>query len=548
MTGGRGPLTAFECEAVAMFSVGGRGARGVEAIRTAIRAIGSYRLSPSGPAPSDTLSIPSRVARLARSGSAAASAAMCLSIVCLGAGLAQAAREPTNTFLTRQAVMQPPRIPISVFADEEAQPDEVAQAEQDDAVVPPVKRQRPVTPPDTPSTIPAAPQASPTPAPPQEATPAAGTAQEQPEPSPAEATKQNAEDMKPAAAPAAAEKELVQAPHEPDASGPIFPEMGGIFAPITDWLASANREYQNTVVKELSRPSDGAEQEQSDQAKEAKDAQAAKEARQAQAAREREAAAQAQAAARSAQQPAQSEAQKPAEDPANQAAAKVRQAEEQRRAEAARRAEQARKDEEDRKARDEAEARKLREVARIAEERRKQLAEEEARKTETARAARLAAQERRAAAEAEQSAARAVAPNQTEEQTEPDGRSPALRHRRWAVTITAEPIGQARAEPAAGVLIANQRLAPRMSLGAGSLQGTRVKGWSWHPGRCRYAGRRVERLPGRYTVARGDSLWRISQKHYDTGRLYKRIYRANRHKIVDPDLIYPCQKFRVPRR
>lgn len=531
-----------------MLSVGGRGARGVEAIRTAIRAIGSYRLSPSGPAPSDTLSIPSRVARLARSGSAAASAAMCLSIVCLGAGLAQAAREPTNTFLTRQAVMQPPRIPISVFADEEAQPDEVAQAEQDDAVVPPVKRQRPVTPPDTPSTIPAAPQASPTPAPPQEATPAAGTAQEQPEPSPAEATKQNAEDMKPAAAPAAAEKELVQAPHEPDASGPIFPEMGGIFAPITDWLASANREYQNTVVKELSRPSDGAEQEQSDQAKEAKDAQAAKEARQAQAAREREAAAQAQAAARSAQQPAQSEAQKPAEDPANQAAAKVRQAEEQRRAEAARRAEQARKDEEDRKARDEAEARKLREAARIAEERRKQLAEEEARKTEAARAARLAAQERRAAAEAEQSAARAVAPNQTEEQTEPDGPSPALRHRRWAVTITAEPIGQARAEPAAGVLIANQRLAPRMSLGAGSLQGTRVKGWSWHPGRCRYAGRRVERLPGRYTVARGDSLWRISQKHYDTGRLYKRIYRANRHKIVDPDLIYPCQKFRVPRR
>lgn len=147
VTGGRGPLTAFECEAVAMLSVGGRGARGVEAIRTAIRAIGSYRLSPSGPAPSDTLSIPSRVARLARSGSAAASAAMCLSIVCLGAGLAQAAREPTNTFLTRQAVMQPPRIPISVFADEEAQPDEVAQAEQDDAVVPPVKRQRPVTPP-----------------------------------------------------------------------------------------------------------------------------------------------------------------------------------------------------------------------------------------------------------------------------------------------------------------------------------------------------------------------------------------------------------------
>ncbi len=480
---------------------------------------------------------------------------MCLSIICLGAGLAQAAREPTNAFLIRQAVAPSPRIPISVFADEEAQPDEVAQAEQGDAVVPPVKRQRPVTPPDTPSAIPA-PQAPPAPTPPQEATPAAGTAQEQPEPPRPESATHNAEDTEPAVAPAAAEKESVQAPHEPDASGPIFPEMGGIFAPITDWLASANRDYQNTVVKELSRPSDGAAQEQADQAaKEAKDAQAAKEARQAQAAREREAAVKAQAAARAeaevarrAQQAAQSQAQKPAEDSADQAAARARQAEEQRQAEAARRAEQARKDEEDRKARDEADARKLREAARVAEERRKQLAEEETRKAEAARAARLAAQERRAAAEAEQSAARAVAPNQTDDQAEPDGRSPALKHRRWAVIITPEPIGQSYAEPAADVLIANQRLAPRMSLGAESLRGTRVKGWSWHPGRCRFAGRRVKRLPGRYIVAKGDSLWRISQKHYDTGRLYTRIYRANRHKIADPDLIYPCQKFRVPRR
>lgn len=578
MTGGCGPLTAFECEAVEMVSVGGRGARGVGGVRTAIRAIGSGRLLSSVASPSGTLSarlIPSRIARLARSGSAAASAAMCLSIVCLGAGLAQASREPTDAFLTRQAIAQSPRIPISVFADEEVQPDEVAQADHGDAVVPPVKRQRPVTPPDTPSAMPAAPQASPPPAPPQEATPAAGTAHEQPEPSPAEPTKQNAEDVKPAAPPAAAEKESAQTPHDPDRSSPIFPEMGGIFAPITDWLASANRDYQNTVVKELSRPSDGAAQEQSDQAaKEAKDAQAAKEASQAQAAREREAAAKAQAAARAeaeakakaaaqaqaaraaaeaeaarrAQQAAQSKAQKPAEESADQAAARARQAEEQRQAEAARHAEQARKDEEDRKAREEAEASKLREAARMAEERRKQLAEEEARKAEAAKAARLADQERRAAAEAEQSAARAVAPNQTGDQTEADGSGPASRHRRWAVVITAEPLGQSYAEPAAGVLIANQRLAPRMGVGAGSLRGTRVRGWSWHPGRCRFAGRRVQRLPGRYTVAKGDSLWRISQKHYYKGRLYTRIYRANRRKIADPDLIYPCQKFWVPRR
>ncbi|MEO1793646.1 MAG: LysM peptidoglycan-binding domain-containing protein [Pseudomonadota bacterium] len=63
--------------------------------------------------------------------------------------------------------------------------------------------------------------------------------------------------------------------------------------------------------------------------------------------------------------------------------------------------------------------------------------------------------------------------------------------------------------------------------------------------RCRRAGRRTH-VPGRYVVARGDSLWRIARRHYGRGVRYRRIYRANRRKIRRPSLIYPCQRFRVP--
>jgi len=64
--------------------------------------------------------------------------------------------------------------------------------------------------------------------------------------------------------------------------------------------------------------------------------------------------------------------------------------------------------------------------------------------------------------------------------------------------------------------------------------------------RCRAAGRRAV---GRrhYVVARGDSLWRISRTHYRQGRRYRVIWRANADKIRDPDLIYPCQRFRIPK-
>ena len=48
------------------------------------------------------------------------------------------------------------------------------------------------------------------------------------------------------------------------------------------------------------------------------------------------------------------------------------------------------------------------------------------------------------------------------------------------------------------------------------------------------------------TVARGDSLWRLSQLTYGAGTRYAIIYQANRKQIRDPDLIYPGQVFVLP--
>ena len=61
------------------------------------------------------------------------------------------------------------------------------------------------------------------------------------------------------------------------------------------------------------------------------------------------------------------------------------------------------------------------------------------------------------------------------------------------------------------------------------------------------AGKKV-RLGGTYIVAPGDTLWAISRRHYKLGRRYPIIYRANRKKIDDPDLIYPCQRLYLPNR
>jgi peptidoglycan hydrolase CwlO-like protein len=51
-----------------------------------------------------------------------------------------------------------------------------------------------------------------------------------------------------------------------------------------------------------------------------------------------------------------------------------------------------------------------------------------------------------------------------------------------------------------------------------------------------------------YKVVRGDHLWGIAKKkeHYGNAFAWPVIYKANRDKIKNPDLIYPNQTFSIP--
>lgn len=51
-----------------------------------------------------------------------------------------------------------------------------------------------------------------------------------------------------------------------------------------------------------------------------------------------------------------------------------------------------------------------------------------------------------------------------------------------------------------------------------------------------------------YTVVKGDHLWGIAKKdeHYGNPFAWPKIYKANKDKINDPDLIYPKQVFKIP--
>ncbi|MGC2415677.1 MAG: LysM peptidoglycan-binding domain-containing protein, partial [Stellaceae bacterium] len=50
-----------------------------------------------------------------------------------------------------------------------------------------------------------------------------------------------------------------------------------------------------------------------------------------------------------------------------------------------------------------------------------------------------------------------------------------------------------------------------------------------------------------YAVRRGNNLWVIARRLYGEGTRYTAIYRANRHQIRDPNLIYPGQLFTLPK-
>lgn len=48
-------------------------------------------------------------------------------------------------------------------------------------------------------------------------------------------------------------------------------------------------------------------------------------------------------------------------------------------------------------------------------------------------------------------------------------------------------------------------------------------------------------------VRRGDTLWHIARRCYGDGERYTKIFRSNQGQIRDPDLIYPNQRFVIPR-
>nr|DAI99398.1 MAG TPA: tail assembly protein [Caudoviricetes sp.] len=50
-----------------------------------------------------------------------------------------------------------------------------------------------------------------------------------------------------------------------------------------------------------------------------------------------------------------------------------------------------------------------------------------------------------------------------------------------------------------------------------------------------------------YSVKKGDNLWNIAKKYYGKGSLWTKIYKANKSKIKNPNLIYPGQKFTIPK-
>ena len=326
----------------------------------------------------------------------------------------------------------------------------------------------------------------------------------------------------------------------------------GVVDRVEDWLARANREFQSTVIRRLSTPPASSTVDEIARKLEEVKRQDAEVAAAAMRAGEALKAAQAKQA---------EEARRRAEDE-RRAAADVKRQEEAGKAveeakvlepppqaqppasprpdESARLAEDMRKE----RARLEAEAQRIEEQRQAAEAQRKaderRRLDEENAKAEAQRTEEMQADERRRAAaeEAEKNRTRTIVLT-----TEPIPRSDTDGQ---PERLSSSPSGRGLEQDLRSAV---QRPHFYRQTAYRLARGPAVRRWIWrvHGGQCRFAGRRIL-LPGRYTVARGDSLWLISARHYRTGRLSWRIYRANRSIIRDPDRIYPCQRLFLPRR
>jgi len=51
-----------------------------------------------------------------------------------------------------------------------------------------------------------------------------------------------------------------------------------------------------------------------------------------------------------------------------------------------------------------------------------------------------------------------------------------------------------------------------------------------------------------YTIKSGDTLWKISSNFYGNGAKWNTLFEENREVIQNPDLIYPGQVIRVPKK
>jgi nucleoid-associated protein YgaU len=56
----------------------------------------------------------------------------------------------------------------------------------------------------------------------------------------------------------------------------------------------------------------------------------------------------------------------------------------------------------------------------------------------------------------------------------------------------------------------------------------------------------AEAEPRTYTVASGDTLWKIAERCYGNGSHYMKIFEANTAVLDDPDQIFPGQKLVIP--